>query len=135
MACKSAQLDREIAEALAQRAQNTKRSHATVGSGVTKFVPVGTCVGLPEDFINYIRDDVRAEGVSYRWFAKHADLGEFKGWRLSKDWHVAFYKTQAPSGLPVIYFVHSGIEHVFVPRDRAHEFDAARENALAEATA
>lgn len=135
------QLDHEIAEFLTQG--KPSRVHHAVQAKTScpapnlassaQFLPVGNCTGLPEHFINYIRDGKYSEAVSYRWFAKRADLTEYKGWRLSKDWHVAFYKTTTPSGIPALYFVHSGIEYVFIPRDRIHDFDAQHENALAEA--
>lgn len=99
-----------------------------------KFVTVGTCVGLPGGFISYIKGgDARPEQVSYRWFAEHADLTEFRGWRLSVDWHVSFWKSRTPSGASVLYFAHSGIEHVFLSREDANSFNPDREADLADA--
>lgn len=129
------QLDHDIAGFLS-REKPSRAQHATCPvpnpASSAQFVPVGDCTGLPEHFINFIRGR-QSEPVSYRWFAKSADLTGFKGWRLSKDWHVSFHKTTTPSGIPAIYFVHSGIEHVFVPHDRLRDFDVQHENALAEA--
>jgi len=98
-----------------------------------RFIYVGSCVGLPEAFIDFIRRAARPERISYRAFARLADLSEFRGWRLSVDWHVSFWKSRTPSGIPCIYFGHSGIEHVFVPSDDAQRFDADHEAEMAEA--
>jgi hypothetical protein len=92
-----------------------------------KFHFVGTCVGLPGPLIHYLKHN--GKEISYRQMAKVADLSDWRGMRLSVDPYVSFYKAILPSGLAAVYFVHSGIEHLYV--EDTTKFDPEREEQLA----
>jgi len=94
-----------------------------------KFIFAFDCVGARESIIRHLTRN--ATSISYSTFVKHADLSPFHGLRLSKDWHVAFYRSRLPDETPVYYFVHSGIEHVFTPVEYRVDLDALEARAEA----
>lgn len=75
----------------------------------------------PGELVNAIRHGDTSRAVSYRTFAKHAELAPLRDsehpamYRLScpDNWSVSFHKSELPSGAPVYFFVWSGIEHFF----------------------
>jgi hypothetical protein len=96
----------------------------------------GACPDLTGPIIDYITD--QAVEVTYRTFARHADLSQMREddhpamWHISSpdNWAVAFYRSELPSGRPIYFFDWSRIEHVFVDPDdwpdREEEDELAR---------
>jgi hypothetical protein len=106
------------------------------------FVYIGNCPVMTGPFVTYVSDSWgdldHVEDITYRTFIKWAERGtarwwyEMWGYPLSKDWHVSYHKSQTPSGIPVVYFVWSAMEHFFIPKDDVRDFDLAHETRLAE---
>jgi len=76
-------------------------------------------VNLPESEIkNLEKMQETAEEIDWEDFESLVsvhDLGKFKfNVPLHRNWHVSFFKGTF-KGLPCTYFVHSGIEHLFLP--------------------
>lgn len=93
-------------------------------------------------FVNYVTDTWGKLGiereVTYATFARWAERGTARWWYekwgfpLSVDPYISFHKSETPSGIPVVYFVWSHMEHFFIPDRDAREFSLSRETALAE---
>lgn len=87
-----------------------------------KFEFVGSCVELDGDLIGWVRGRQRDIGgpkpddLDFEDFAKLVPASQFQHEGLNDDWHVRFYASSAPSGVPLLYYAHSGIEWVFAPR-------------------
>ncbi|TFH26736.1 MAG: hypothetical protein E4H00_10225 [Myxococcales bacterium] len=89
------------------------------------------------EIIHYITDPDRSEQISYRTFAKYADLAPMRDadhpamYRISspENWAISFHKSKMPSGMPIVYFDWSRIEHVFSPApiDQRREYELALE--------
>lgn len=85
------------------------------------------------ELISYITDEVRAQEITYRTFVKYADLSQFRSadhpamWRISApdNWAISFFKSNLPSGEPIVYFDWSHIEHVFAHRPIDLEWECA----------
>jgi len=88
------------------------------------------------ELISYITDDDRSTQITYQTFVKYADLEPLREmdhpamYRISaKDnWAISFHKSVTPSGIPIVYFDWSRIEHVFSdePIDLSYECELAR---------
>jgi hypothetical protein len=50
--------------------------------------------------------------TKHAWQDIQESLGYDKGFRISRDWHVAYYRSTY-QGVPCVYLVHSAIEHIF----------------------
>lgn len=106
------------------------------------FVYIGNCPEMTGPFVNYVADSWGDIGnvtdISYATFIKWAAKGTAHWWTglwgfpLSRDWHVSYHKSETPSGIPVVYFVWSAMEHFFIPEDDAPDFDLAHETKLAK---
>lgn len=106
-----------------------------IEAGKKPYVYIGDCTGSlgRGSFIDYLKQ--HGDQIPYEDFAELADLSQFEenvSVPLSEDWAVNFYEVETPSGIPAIFFRHSGIEHLFVPRDRVGDFDANEEDRLAD---
>jgi hypothetical protein len=94
------------------------------------------CPQLPGEFVQYIADPDRTTQVTYRTFARQADLAPLRRqdhpamYRISApdNWAISFWRSQLPSGQTIYFFDWSRIEHVFVDRpvDLAHEMSLLR---------
>lgn len=85
-----------------------------------------TCVQSTSELINSMRD--RAKTVKYRTMLRHCrGLGEIahqlgyryssnQGLALKHDWHVSYHRS-IYDGHPCYYFVHSGIEHIWIKEE------------------
>ena len=93
-----------------------------MAEGHEKFVYVGSCIELDGDLIDWVRGRQRDIGgpkpddLDFEDFAKLVPASQFQHEGLNDDWHVRFYASSAPSGVPLLYYAHSGIEWVFAPR-------------------
>lgn len=102
-----------------------------------QFFFIGSCVSLDGSVIDWIKGGYAKLGgpkpkdISYSTFARYVPPGERQHSGLSSDWSVRFYRSALPSGTPIIYYVHSGIEWVFVEKPSAYNDD--RERMLVEA--
>lgn len=89
------------------------------------------CKDLPGELVQYLADSDRAKKITYRTFARRANLRRLRAfnhdamYRISApdNWAISFWRSQLPSGQRIYYFDWSRIEHVFVdaPVDLAHE--------------
>ncbi len=104
-----------------------------------------SCPELTMEVVQYITDDDRTKKITYKTFAKHADLSRLRAqdhpamWRISApdNWAISFWKSQLPSGRPIYYFDWSRIEHVFIdpnnPPTLEEEHRLAQRSTVAEA--
>ncbi len=93
--------------------------------------------GVSGELIHFITDDDVSRKITYQTFAKYADLAPLRDddhpamYRIAApdNWTISFYKSQLPSGEPIVYFYWSRIEHVFAPGlvDLREENSLARE--------
>lgn len=96
-----------------------------------------SCPQMSYELVHYITDPDRAKKITYKTFARHANLEPLRAeghpalYRMSApdNWAISFWKSKLPSGAPIYYFDWSRIEHVFVHRDLWPSF--ADEHALA----
>lgn len=101
----------------AERIEETVKRASDV-SGKYKFI--GSCISMDGRSIGEMQE-VR-KPVSLRTIRKYCDTKPFEdalgyvrggdGLRLSKDWHVGFYKS-CYEGMSVYYIEHSRIEYIW----------------------
>ncbi len=95
------------------------------------------CTDLPGELVQYIADPDRNTKLTYRAFARQADLEPLRAadhpamYRISApdNWAISFWRSELPSGQKIYFFDWSRIEHVFVDR----EVDLDREMRLLRA--
>ena len=96
------------------------------------------------EIIHYITDPDRSVAISYQTFVKYADLAPLRKaghpamYRISApdNWAISFHKSELPSGMPIVYFDWSRIEHVFAPEgvDQELEYELVLEKEDEEET-
>jgi len=106
------------------------------------FMFIGSCPQLPGPFVSFVAHHGVDHQVEYATFAKWAAEGTAQWWvdevakdrrfGLSADPYIGFFKSFTPSGIPVVYFVWSAMEFMFVPADRYNELDLRAEADLAD---
>ena len=103
-----------------------------VAASSGKYHFVGSCVDLDGRLIDWIRGNStdiggpKPQSLDFEDFAALVPSSEFQHGPdaqddpdapgLDTDWHVGFYTSKLPSGGPVAYYTHSGIEWVYVPK-------------------
>jgi hypothetical protein len=106
----------------------TAGSHLAKHGAVTRKSYLRNCVSWPMDEVHELNQMIEnATPISLATFRKHVDREQLdelekalgyatrsyeKGVRLSKDYHVGFYRSTL-NGAPVVYLLHSAIEYVF----------------------
>ena len=83
------------------------------------------CIGMESgQRVRAIVDHDACRPITYATLARRVDLGplrradHFSTYRLSKDWHVGFFRSRLPNGGLVYFYKHSGIEFFFAhPED------------------
>lgn len=102
-----------------------------------------SCVDMPGpapgELVRAIVDHPNDRRVTYKTFARHADLAPLRAvdhpamYRISSasNWAISFHRSELPTGAPVYYFAWSGIEFFFVntPVDLAAELAAMKPQA------
>lgn len=79
------------------------------------------CVSSTAEFVHYLRD--REVQITRRTFVKNTNnpgrfiiensLGYHRGFPITRDHHVTYWKSKLPNGKPVYYVSWSGIEYFF----------------------
>lgn len=90
-----------------------------VGEDLTDWSDIVDCIDRRSSVIDYetFAEKVGGEQVILEnLWADSSVYSEEGGLKIADDWSVSWHESTYPDGTPVLYFVHSGIEHVFEPR-------------------
>jgi hypothetical protein len=98
-------------------------------SQALKWTFVTTCTQEPNAYlVDYIVD--KSEDIDWETFydnipnpEQYIFTGQGSPIPLREDWSVSFASSKMPSGIPVLYFVHSLVEHFFIPTEAMGRFD------------
>jgi hypothetical protein len=114
---------------------NTKsiKSPKVSGAATPDYRYYSNCTSMDGEVIDWIRGNHRdiggpkPESISYEEFVELVPESELQhgdeDLPLKDDWHVGFYTSSLPSGIPIAYYTHSGIEWVFLPKGSRYDQD------------
>jgi len=77
------------------------------------------CTSTDDELVDWIRGRAtniggpKADEIDFDEFTAQVDPSELQHEDIDTDWHVHFFESTLPSGEPIVYYTHSGIEWFF----------------------